>query len=319
MTKKVLPKEIKSWFSLKNYEVFHSLTIEQILLELEFRVMFFIDYTSDDEESNEGWLHTKASLLEQVMKGTILSADLSELAFPTVTENAAIRDKNDPEPVEYRINGIPVISNQHSLKPYHEELSGEESITPFSMGDLASYYRFYLRHKHIVHGSRVSEINDGRIFSCVSAVEDGSSEFEDEVVIKVNLASYTDDELLAEFKELLKEWRFELDIDEPQASKTRVGISTIKKIITYKVFPFLDLMLWETINGRKISHDLASRVLFPDDEDDFVGAQQVKDTIRPFVEKILNEDTYQLVKHYVKKNSYLKTMRLSDVMKLAEE
>ena len=96
MTKKVLPKEIKSWFSLKNYEVFHSLTIEQILFELEFRVMFLIDYTSDDDESNEEWLHAKTHLLEQVMKGNILSADISELAFPTVAENAAIRDKNNP-------------------------------------------------------------------------------------------------------------------------------------------------------------------------------------------------------------------------------
>ena len=77
-------------------------------------------------------------------------------------------------------------------------------------------------------------------FSSVSAIEDKSSEFEDEVVIKVNLASYTDDELLAEFKELLKDWRLDLDVEEPLASKIRVGNSTIKKIITYKVFPFLD-------------------------------------------------------------------------------
>ncbi|CAI1781610.1 Uncharacterised protein [Serratia proteamaculans] len=214
---------------------------------------------------------------------------------------------------------MPVISNYHGLRPYQEELSGDESITPFSMGDLASYYRFYLRHKHIVHGHRVSEINDGRIFSCVSAIEEKSSNFEDEVVIKVNLASYTDDELLAEFKELLKEWRFELDIDEPQGSKARVGISTLKKIATYKVFPFLDLMLWESVNGRKISNELASRVLYPDDGDEVIGGQQVKDTIRPFVERIVHEDAYHLIKYYVKKNSHFKTMRLSDVMKIAED
>lgn len=319
MTKKVLPKEIKSWLLLKNYAVFQSLTIEEILREIEFRGIYFIDYTSEDEESNGEWLHAKTRILEEIMKGTVLSSEINEHVFSEFSEKIASRDKNNPEPVEYRINGVPVISNQHGLRRYQEQLSGDESITPFSMGDLASYYRFYLRHKHINHGHRISEINDGRIFSCVSAVEDGSSEFEDEVVIKVNLASYTDDELLAEFKELLKEWRFELDIDEPQASKTRVGISTIKKILAYKVFPFLDIILWETINDKKISNDLASRVLFPDDEDEVIGGQQVKDTIRPFVEKMLYGDTYQLIKHYVKKNSHLKTMRLSDVMKLSED
>ncbi|WP_024530365.1 DUF6387 family protein [Serratia fonticola] len=321
MTKKVLPKEIKSWLSLKNYSVFQTLTIEQILQELEFRVMFLIDYTSDDEESNEEWSLVKTRMLEEIMKGAILSSDISDLALSTFSEKVAIRDKSSQEPKEFRINGVPVISNNHGLRSYQEELSGDESIIPFNMGDLASYYRFYLRHKHIVHGYRISEINGGRIFSCVSAVEDRSSEFEDEVVIKVNLASFTDDELLAEFKELLKEWRFELEIDEPQASRTRIGVSTIKKIATYKVFPFLDLMLWESINGKKISNELASRVLFPDDEDEceVIGGQQVKDTIRPFVERILNEDTYPLLKHYVKKNIHLKTMRLSDVMKLAED
>ncbi|WP_261427377.1 DUF6387 family protein [Serratia proteamaculans] len=319
MTKKVLPREIKNWLSLKNYDVFQSLTIEEIMRELEFRGMFLIDYTSVDEESNEQWLLTKSRLLEEIMKGVVLSADISEYALSSISDEVTVRDKNAPEPIEFRVNGMPVISNYHGLRPYQEELSGDESITPFSMGDLASYYRFYLRHKHIVHGHRVSEINDGRIFSCVSAIEEKSSNFEDEVVIKVNLASYTDDELLAEFKELLKEWRFELDIDEPQGSKARVGISTLKKIATYKVFPFLDLMLWESVNGRKISNELASRVLYPDDGDEVIGGQQVKDTIRPFVERIVHEDAYHLIKYYVKKNSHFKTMRLSDVMKIAED
>jgi len=319
MTKKVLPKEIKSWLSLKNYSVFQSLTIEEILREIEFRAIFLVDYRSQDEEANESWFLQKSRLLEEIMKGVTLSSDINELTFSESLEKLAIRDKNSTEQIEFSVNGMPVISNHHGLKPNHGELSGDESITPFSMGDLASYYRFYLRHKHIVHGHRVSEINNGRIFSCVSAVEDGSAEFEDEVVIKVNLASFTDDELLAEFKELLKEWRLEMDIDEPQASKTRVGISTIQKILSYKVFPFMDLMLWEIINGRRISNELASRVLYPDDEDEVISGQQVKDTIRPFVEKIINEDSYPMLKHYVKKNSYLKTMRLSEIMKLSED
>ena len=319
MAKKVLIKEIKSWLLLERYDVFQSLDIESVMQELEFRIMYLIDYTSDDEDSNEEWLYVKNRVFEAIMRGCVLSADIAEHALSPLWDSASVRDKFSQEPIEYRVNDIPVISNHHGLRPYHEELSGNDSIIPFTMGDLVSYYRFYLQNKRIEHGHRVSEINHGRIFASVSAIENKSSEFEDEVVIKVNLASYTDDELLAEFKVLLKDWRCVLDIEEPLASKTRVGNSTIKKIITYKVFPFLDLMLWELINGRKVSNDIASRVLYPDDGDEIMEGHQIKDTVRPFVERMVYEDTYSLIMHYIKKNSEVKKMRLSDVMKLAED
>ena len=163
MAKKVLLKEIKSWLLVERYEVFQSLTVECVMRELEFRIMYLLDYTSDDEESNEEWLNVKNRVLEVIMKAGVLSADISVHALSPLWDRMCVRDENSQEPIEYRVNDIPVISNHHGLRPCNEELTGDESITPFTMGDLASYYRFYLRHKHITHGHRVSEINNGRI------------------------------------------------------------------------------------------------------------------------------------------------------------
>ncbi|WP_338644226.1 DUF6387 family protein [Yersinia bercovieri] len=319
MAKKVAPNEITSWLILDNYEPFLALSIEDILMEIELRVMFLIEYAADSEESLDKWHEIESLMLSEIKKGLVFSSDISKLAFEQYFDNDPLDNEKLKEPREFLINGYPVISNEHELRAKEEELSEGDAISPFSLADLATYYRFYERFKYIDHGSRLSSINKGRIFSSVSAVEERSDNFSECVVMKVDIGSYSDDELLAEFKELLKEWRYELDVEEPEATRVRVGLSTLKKIYTYKIFPFLDLLLWEKVNGRKISNELVARVLFPLGSHDVIGGQQIKDTIRPFVERIVNGYTHQQIKFYVKKNDYLKDMRLSEVLKLAED
>ncbi len=109
-------------------------------------------------------------------------------------------------------------------------------------------------------------------------------------------------------------------MDEPESGNFRIGISTLKKILLYKLIPFIDLLLWEKVHERKISNELIARILFPLKPDsDVIGGTQVKDTIRPFVERFVNDNALQQVKFYAKKNDYLKNMRLSDVLKLSED
>ncbi|PDO86702.1 DUF6387 family protein [Kosakonia pseudosacchari] len=317
MVKKVTPGEITGWLNLTAYSKFYDLTVEEVISEIEFRVMFLIDYdVSDDPELH--WSKIRKGLLNEIKSGCILSSEISNKPFESV-----IDDENDlketPEFVHFRINGRNVTSKNYDRRPINEELSKGDAITPFTLADLVSYHKHYTSSKHIESIDNTPVVNNGRIFSCVSAVEDRSEYFEDEIVINVNLASFTDDELISEFKELLREWREELDIEEPEPNKQRVGISTIKKIISYRVFPFLDLMLWEMVNQRKISHELAARVLYPLDGDEIVGGQQIKDSIRPFVERIIMDSTLQQLKFYLKKNDYLKNVRLSEVMKISEE
>lgn len=55
------------------------------------------------------------------------------------------------------------------------------------------------------------------------------------------IGHFTDEEILAELKRLLPLLRKRLGIDEPkQDSQKRIGVSTVKNIINYKVLAFLD-------------------------------------------------------------------------------
>lgn len=317
MVKKVTPGEITGWLNLTAYSKFYELTVEKVISEIDFRIMFLMDYdVSDDPELR--WSKIREGQLNEIKNGFILSSEISNESFESIIDD---QDElvETPEFVHFRINGRNVMSKNYEQHHLNEELSKGDAITPFTLADLVSYHKHYTLSKNIDFIDNTPVVNGGRIFSCISAVEGRSEYFEDEVVINVNLASFTDDELISEFKGLLKEWREELDIEEPEPNKQRVGISTIKKIISYRVFPFLDLMLWEMVNQRKISHELAARVLYPLDGDEIVGGQQIKDSIRPFIERIVMGSTLQQLKFYIKKNDYLKNMRLSEVMKISEE
>lgn len=315
MAKKVTPKEISAWMNLDIYNRFLDLTIDEIINELEHRIFFLLDLSSK-ENPDENFKKFQAEFLEDIKSGAILSSDLSKRpissSFDDDVEDEEISD------LLFRIHGRTIMSKDHDQHPQEEELAKGEALSPFTLADLVSYHRHFRLTKHIDEIDNIPVVNAGRIFSSVNAVEDGSEYFYDEIVVNVNLSSFTDDELLSEFKELLKQWRKQLGINEPEQYKQRVGISTIKKIYSYRVFPFLDLMLWESVNQRKISNELIARVLYPLDGDEVVGGQQIKDSVRPFVEKIVFESTLQQLKFYTMKNDYLRTMRLSDVMKIAE-
>ncbi|MNZ53158.1 hypothetical protein D3C78_710280 [compost metagenome] len=320
MAERVQVKEITEWMSVDKYHQFDLLTVEEILGEIEFRTIFLSGFYPKEDEAHDEWKALQTSILKQIQAGAIVSADISDTTFQVYQDASVARDKEASEPIEFLSNGMPVMSAEHHLKKENPELSEDEAIQVFNMADLVTYYRHFVNVKVIEHGHRTSTINKGKIFSSVSADESGNEYFEGEVVIKVNLASYTDDDLLSEFKELLKSWRREVGFPEPEPSKSRVGISSLKKIAVYKVIPFLDLLLWEMVNDRRISNELIARVLFPLSSDsDVIGGSQIKDTIRPFVERFVYDNALQQVKFYTKKNDYLKSMRLSDVMKLSED
>ncbi|EKM6298152.1 DUF6387 family protein [Enterobacter cloacae] len=316
MATRVQVKEITSWMSVEKYDVFESLTVEEVLSEIEFRTIFACEYDPNDDEEREQWKQLQKSLLQNIQSGAVVSKDIPEDILKVFHDESIELN----EPVEFLVNGMSVISKDHHLKPHCSELSEDEAIQAFTMADLVTYYRHFANANIIQVGERQPTIKEGKIFSSVSALEEGSEYFEGEVVIKVNLASYTDDELLSEFKGLLKSWRSEVGMDEPESGNFRIGISTLKKILLYKLIPFIDLLLWEKVHERKISNELIARILFPLKPDsDVIGGTQVKDTIRPFVERFVNDNALQQVKFYAKKNDYLKNMRLSDVLKLSED
>ncbi|WP_426576978.1 DUF6387 family protein [Xenorhabdus stockiae] len=323
------PKEITSWFDISRYEQLLDLTVLEVIDDLKNRAFSLYDYEDKDDDSPTLNIdEIRKSIFRGLEKGlvtynSLITHDIiSDLHDGSEEKNIpVIKDESfdKSQEFEFIVNGHPIRCVDFFNKEYDEYSIEGESCNLFNVGDLVSYYRALLRQGNIMEEvNKPVKITDGNIFSSVNKVDYLGDWFNDELVVKFNIGDYSDDELLTEFKGLLKIWRLGTGIDEPQKNNNRIGLSSLKKIFNYKVFPFIDLMLWEKINQKKISNELYARLLFPLSEGNIMGGIQIKDTVRPFVEKIIFGDFLRYLSFYVKKNEYLKDMRFSDVMKLAE-
>ncbi|ECK9578595.1 hypothetical protein FE768_11330 [Salmonella enterica subsp. enterica serovar Apeyeme] len=135
----------------------------------------------------------------------------------------------------------------------------------------------------------------------------------------LNIALLTDEEVVEHVKRMLPRWRKEYGTGEPAINTSRFGLSTVKKLIHYRIIPMLDLMLWEKRNGVRISYEQMSRLLYPDDSNVIRGGAQIKDTDRPLAERALTREFDRLFNLWLSKNDYLMDTKIADVMKMDEE
>lgn len=316
-------QDILSWFDISRYDELLDMTVENFISDIEFRS--FLLYLGDDSDSmmTRSSMHDqRLDFIEGLKKGHIhsTSAYLHNIFDGNSKEDTSISE-DVPEDITLMCNGYPIISRgffERSDDSYTEGVA----CTSFNVGDLISYYKALSRHEYIVEKTKGVVEVQGTNVSCPIVNVDYLSDhfFGGEIVIKCNLDEYSDDELVTEFKELIKYWRAEAGIDEPDRANNRIGLSTLKKLITYKVIPFIDLLIWEMANNKKINNEMLARVLFPltKSDSEIMSGVQIKDTIRPFVEKILNENLLREFLFFIKKNEHLQSMRFSDILKLAE-
>ncbi|MDX8000304.1 hypothetical protein FE394_14135 [Xenorhabdus sp. Reich] len=326
------PKEIISWFDVRRYDQLLDLTVLEVIDDLKGRVTLLYDYKDegniDNNLPNIDINEMRESIFRGLEKGlvnynSLIFHDIISDSHDSLNEesHSVIKDESfdKSQEVEFIVNGHPIRCVDFFNKEYDEYSVEGESCNLFNVGDLVSYYKALLRQGDITEeANRPVKIGDGKIFSSINRVGYLGDWFNDELIVKFNIGDYSDDELITEFKGLLKTWRLGTGIAEPEKNNNRIGLSSLKKIFTYKVFSFIDLMLWEKINQKKISNELYARLLFPLSEGNIMGGIQIKDTIRPFVERVVFGDFLRYLSFYVKKNEYLKDMRFSDVMKLTE-
>ncbi|HID8512850.1 TPA: DUF6387 family protein [Serratia marcescens] len=170
-------------------------------------------------------------------------------------------------------------------------LSKSSSISPLSVRDV----KFIARD---LKGNNDIDINDRAddefmdSYQHISAMSD-TSLFFDGFYCKVDILKQ-DAIIMSEFLTLVKMWRKQLGIPEPIPS-IKNGWPVIKdKIISYSVFPLIDLMMWEKATGNKITNGVLAVSLFPDGDYDSINIAQ---TIKPFIESILDYKSIEKIEH----------------------
>ena len=93
--------------------------------------------------------------------------------------------------------------------------------------------------------------------------------------------SKSDDDIISSFRKLLPIWRNELQIDAD--GKKRSWEYVRGKIISYKIFPLIDLLdltkIYTHVTKKRVPKKIIAAMIYPDGERDGFGLDQ---TVMPF-------------------------------------
>ena len=138
-----------------------------------------------------------------------------------------------------------------------------------------------------------SDVNHGLLMArgsdSVSLVTDSS------LYISVDL-NVPDDILIDDFKKLLPIWREEMEMEPIDAPLNNYWQVVTRKIIEYKVLPYIDLMHWSKVKNVSIPSSVLTVALWPYGERGDFGIYQ---TIKPFIEKIMSYDSLEKLKREI--------------------
>ena len=107
----------------------------------------------------------------------------------------------------------------------------------------------------------------------------------DHVLCNVDLAGFSDAELVDHFQKSLVEWRELLGVPDPERKVSTPRV--IGKLIEFKIIPLLDLFIWEIENDVKIKKSTLSILLFPDGGSGETLLESGKGKIMRFLNKVM--------------------------------
>jgi len=107
----------------------------------------------------------------------------------------------------------------------------------------------------------------------------------DHMLCNVDLAGFSDAELVAHFQKSLVEWRKILGVTEPERKVSTP--STIQKLKAFRIIPLLDLLIWELDNNVKIKKSILAGLLFHDFENGNAELESGKGKIMRFLNKVM--------------------------------
>ncbi|WP_033577398.1 DUF6387 family protein [Dickeya chrysanthemi] len=281
-------KAIKQWFKLSNYDVLQEITINDLSYEISRRVSLNRhDFGKEGYPCHERYLEEEAKILA----GQPLLASSTEKISPTT------KKKNPLIDAQLHVRHMTV----NDISRYEARLRDLKLLQRTSSSPDAP-------------SSPVSKEEGTRRLTDIETFDAGHS-----LYLWLNIRLLTDDEVIEHLKRMLPQWRKKYDVGEPDIGSFRFGLSTVKKVINLRVIPMLDLLLWAKRNGAKISYEQLSRLLYPNDSEVIRGGAQIKDTDKPFADKVLTREFDRLFNLWLSKNDYMIDTKVAEAMKMNEK
>ncbi|WP_241569725.1 DUF6387 family protein [Rosenbergiella collisarenosi] len=280
--KRATYKEIVSWFSLDKYEYILNLSVRHAMAEA-----YIMEYHHDRLEYSK-------------------EEEFIELPFPMITDIGLFDDELKYGQLSDDPRGIIPMGFNHLCELVNSCIA-DGRIIALPSGQLKP--REDLDHQDIYNQKMLYEYGEPDTEGHIG------------ILVDIGLDLMSDEEMIASFKVLIKKWREQTGIAEPEYNdRRRFGASTIAKIYNYKVLPYLDIARWAKINNKTVSNELYARLLFPEPlpTGDIKGGNHVRDSVRPFADDMRDLLNRVSVKKYFANNPEYEHMRFSDFLKIVE-
>ncbi|CNI55928.1 DUF6387 family protein [Yersinia pekkanenii] len=288
---KATKKEL-SWFNMKNYAFLHNLTLIDLIKELEWRDYLFRDLDDDSDIFENEY---------QIKYNRIFSGD----------PNIEILNQEELESAELvrYINGqAPSLRNIYGELP---RLSSREGVSPVTFTELSMYSSAAIEQGFFKRDEENTYIKSNALLASVTGnIDDCLS---NRLLTSIDLDDATDDEIITSMTHLLPLWRAQLSLPEKDhVAQKRIGVKTLQKLISNRVLPILDLLLWAKVSGKEITNPMISLLVFDDDPKD---TQAIKESIKPFALEAMEDKYTRLLRLYLNKDKELGSTKISELMR----
>ncbi|ENW0763506.1 DUF6387 family protein [Salmonella enterica] len=284
-------KKDLSWFDLNNYNFINKLTLSEFIQELEWREFLYRNVNEDSLIFDDEY---------EVEYQRIFSGD----------PNLDVPNEEEKEISEF----IKSVNAQGpSLRTMYGELpklSSSLGVSPITFTELSMYgysaidQGFFKRDEeyfYIKPEAMLASVT-GNLKKC----------FTDMVLLSVNLDDATDEEILVSMRKLLPLWRKQLELPEhAHVAPKKIGVKTLQKLITNRVLPILDLIIWEKRFDKMVTNPMIGVLVFNDDPKD---TQSIKETIKPFALEVMTEEYTRLLRLYMNRDGEISSAKMSELM-----
>lgn len=265
-------EDMPSWFSHENYRIFEGLPFDKLYKEIQSRISIdsAMDWFKDNGLDNKSIKEHGAfewQAYNSILSGSPMLSKLSTQNGENFECFSLSDHLIDDQLSCWQNNGVRMMG-VGELRHIHDKLKDEfgpsEYVGDYNL-DLLDFKRFLLPVSHL--------LNETDIYG------------PHQVPVVLDLASFTNREIIAGMELLLLEMRKQLSTAEPD--KNRVWVSDRKKILAYRVLQTLDLRLWQKYEGVRIKKSVLMVALYPNGER---GEVEFDATVNPFIKKITSEN-----------------------------
>lgn len=284
-------KQDLSWFDLRNYDFLNNLTLPVLIEELEWRNILLNSIGDDIDIFDKEY---------EIKYERIFSGD------PNLTTlNSEEQEATD---FIHKVNSeVPSLRNLYGELP---KLSSDIGVSPLSFTELSMYSFSAIDQGFFKRDEENTYIKTNSMLASVSG--NLSDCFSSNVLATIDLDDATDDEIITSLTNLLPLWRKKLKVPEKDhIARKRIGIKTIQKLVSNRVLPIVDLLIWGEKVGKEVTNPMISALAFSDDPKD---TQAIKESIKPFAIESISQQYTRLLELYVKKDKEISLVKISDLM-----